>query len=182
MLQLICHFSAVTIASSAVVSGVLQVTPALQAAGQAYMHTRSAADRQKLVDMVGAAISNSKPPSAHIPKPVIPSKTVGPPASQQHFIVTMVGTPTVLYTGGEPGIGSTKPAPGQRLDAANPEVIKYTAHLRGKQAALAARHGVADGDMAYNYDLLVHGFAARLTQGQVGSMRSSSLSQAWAFQ
>ena len=47
------------------------------------------------------------------------------------YIVQMAQSPVVAYTGGVAGLNATKPAKGQKINPASPDVAKYVGHLNG---------------------------------------------------
>ena len=57
------------------------------------------------------------------------AKKFSTPYTSGRYIVQLAGAPVARYEGGVPGIPATKPQSGQRLDAASPEVQRYTSYL-----------------------------------------------------
>ncbi|WP_227878501.1 S8 family peptidase [Arthrobacter dokdonensis] len=79
------------------------------------------------------------------------------------YIVVLAEKPAATYDGGTAGLAPTKPAKGHKLDANKPEVKKYQAHLRGKQAAVAKTEKVK---VNREYTAALNGFSADLSADQ----------------
>lgn len=83
------------------------------------------------------------------------------------YIVVLAEKPAATYDGGVTGLPATKPAKGRKLDANKPEVTKYRAHLRGKQAAVAKSENVR---INRQYTTALNGFSATLSADQALSL------------
>ncbi len=79
------------------------------------------------------------------------------------YVVMMAGDPAASYTGGVAGYSRTKPAEGDKIDVANPDVQRYRDYLRGRSNAALRSAGVSSSKKVYDYSLAFNGFAARLT-------------------
>ncbi|MFC8303691.1 S8 family serine peptidase [Specibacter sp. NPDC057265] len=79
------------------------------------------------------------------------------------YIVVMAEQPIAMYDGGTPGLAPTKPQPGQKLDAARPEVQKYQAHLETEQRKVAQAGNVK---VKRTFTAALNGFSADLSAGQ----------------
>ena len=72
----------------------------------------------------------------------VPTAVSAPADTTKTYIVQMVQSPAVAYTGGVTGLKATKPAKGQKIDPASPDVAKYADHLKGvARRARSARSG-----------------------------------------
>jgi len=87
-----------------------------------------------------------------------------------HYIVMMKADPLATYEGDTKGLRSTKPKPGNQLDAHSQDSQKYIAHLKNEQRKLAQAGGITP-DATYHVTL--NGFSAELTGDQVDALRSS---------
>jgi hypothetical protein len=81
------------------------------------------------------------------------------------YIVQMLESPVVAYTGDVPGFKATKPAKGQKINPNNPDVVKYASYLDGQHNA--ALNAVGGAKKIYDYRYSFNGFAAELTAAQV---------------
>src|SRR5690606_15672881 len=59
-----------------------------------------------------------------------------------HYIVMMKADPLATYEGDTKGLRSTKPKPGNQLDAHSQDSRKYIAHLKNEQRKLAQAGGI----------------------------------------
>ncbi len=83
------------------------------------------------------------------------------PTKAGTYIVELADAPVVAYEGGVPGLKATKPAKGAKIDPLSRDVVRYVAHLQGRQdAALAAAGG---GKKLASYTYTYNGFAAELS-------------------
>ena len=48
------------------------------------------------------------------------------------YIVRMVDSPVVAYTGGIPGLQATKPRKGSKIDPDDPKVVRYATYLEAR--------------------------------------------------
>ncbi len=88
------------------------------------------------------------------------------------YIVQLSAAPVASYTGGVSGLKATKPAIGQRLDAAMAQVQNYQAFLADQQQRVLSL--VPDVDVAHQYSLVFNGFSAMLTDAQVRALKKDS--------
>ena len=79
------------------------------------------------------------------------------------YIVVLAEKPAATYEGGTPGLASTKPESGKKLDANKTEVKKYEAHLEKKQTEVAGQQNV---QIKRQFTAAVNGFSATLTADQ----------------
>jgi subtilisin family serine protease len=99
---------------------------------------------------------------------VVPTAGSAPNDATQTYVVQMVQSPVVAYTGGVPGLNATKPAKGQKINPASPDVTKYVDYLRGVHDGALGKVGGAD--KLYDYSYTYNGFAAKLTEGQAAKL------------
>ena len=90
--------------------------------------------------------------------------------AKKNYIVQMALQPVATYTGGVAGLAATKPAEGEKVDPAAPEVVEYAKHLRGKHRA--ALQSVGAKDPLYQYVYSFDGFATSLTAAQAAELRT----------
>jgi subtilisin family serine protease len=95
---------------------------------------------------------------------VLPTAAGGNAQDKEVYIVRMVESPAVAYTGGIAGYEATKPARGQKINPNESKVVRYTDYLSSRHDAVIAKLG---GEKVYDYAYAYNGFAARLTRGQV---------------
>lgn len=84
------------------------------------------------------------------------------------YLIRMTGEPVASYTGGTDGLKATKPERGKRLDIGTRSVRAYQEHLQEQRADVLA--GVRGVKPLYTYDVVVNGFAARLTAAQANRL------------
>jgi subtilisin family serine protease len=101
----------------------------------------------------------------------VPAGAAGPKARSGPavYIVQLIDPPVAGYTGGRPGYSATAPAPGQKLDPADPDVVRYTGFLDSRHDAVAATVGARK---LYDYRYAFNGFSAALTREQVAALRA----------
>ena len=99
-----------------------------------------------------------------------PKKSAGDAAgnAKHHYIVQLAEPPVSAYEGGIQGHGATKPAPGQKVDAAEPAVARYKTHLASRHDTLLA--GAGGGKKLHSYGYVFNGFAAELTGAQANKL------------
>ena len=85
------------------------------------------------------------------------------------YIVRMVDQPVAAYTGGVPGIAATKPAKGKKINDEDPNVVRYSAHLKDKHSQVAQK---VSAKKLYDYTAAFNGFAAELTGSQAAKLAS----------
>lgn len=98
----------------------------------------------------------------------LPASGAPTQVAKHTYIVQMLGTPAVAYTGGLPGLAATKPAKGQKIDPNAPNVRKYLDHLAEKHDR--ALEKVGGGKKLYSYGFVLDGFAAELTEAQAAKL------------
>ena len=79
------------------------------------------------------------------------------------YIVVLAEKPAATYDGGTPGLASTKPESGKKLDANKTDVKRYEAHLEKKQAEVAGQQNV---QIKRQFTAAINGFSANLTADQ----------------
>jgi subtilisin family serine protease len=99
---------------------------------------------------------------------VVPTAVSAPADATQTYIVQMVQSPAVAYTGGVAGLKATKPAKGQKINPASQDVVKYVDYL--KAAHDGALQKVNGGQKLYDYAYTYNGFAAKLTEAQAAKL------------
>lgn len=87
-----------------------------------------------------------------------------------HYIVLLDDKPLAGYEGGVSGIAPTKPGNGKEFDAHTANAQKYVAHLKNKQADVAAAAGATIDN---SYQVTVNGFSATLTPKQVAQLQGT---------
>jgi subtilisin family serine protease len=88
------------------------------------------------------------------------------------YIVQLAGEPAVSYTGGVEGYAATKPLEGQRFVFQTDTVQAYIGYLDGKQRSVASL--VGDAPILANYNTVLNGFAASLTEAEVLTLRANA--------
>jgi subtilisin family serine protease len=94
----------------------------------------------------------------------LPTAAGGNAQDKNVYIVRMVESPAVAYTGGIGNLKATKPAKGQKINQYDQAVVRYTDYLDSRHSAVIAKLG---GEKVYDYKYAFNGFSARLTRGQV---------------
>ncbi len=87
------------------------------------------------------------------------------------YIVQLSQAPAAVYTGGVAGYAATKPAKGKKFDITTSAAQKYTSYLNDKHTDVLARIGGAA--RLYDYNIVVNGFAAKLTEAQVRALEKT---------
>jgi subtilisin family serine protease len=102
----------------------------------------------------------------------VPVSTQAPKAraGSAVYIVQMIDPPVVANTGQVPGFSATAPARGQKINPANPDVVRYVGYLDARHSEVAARVAV---NKLYDYRYAFNGFAAALTREQVEAVRTA---------
>ncbi len=123
---------------------------------------RIAAAATGMLLLAGLAPAAAAGPSS---VPLAPADDLFPaveaPTKAGTYIVQIAGDPVVAYDGGVKGLKATKPAKGEKINPRGRDVVRYVAHLQGKQdAALKAAGG---GKKLYSYTYTFNGFAAELS-------------------
>lgn len=109
------------------------------------------------------------PPASgqNVPLPAPTPKTAAGPAV---YIIQMIDAPVAGYTGGLPGYAATAPARGQKIDPADPDVVRYAAYLDSRHDTVAGSVGATK---LYGYRYAFNGFSARLTRAQVAAVSAA---------
>ena len=87
------------------------------------------------------------------------------------YIVQLIDKPVASYNGGISGLNATQPSGGQRLDLASQDVQLYSDYLERKQAGVQAI--VAAAPVQYQFQVVLNGFAALLTDAEVRQLKAS---------
>jgi subtilisin family serine protease len=103
---------------------------------------------------------------------VVPAAVGAPAGAPGTYIVQMAQSPVVAYTGGVAGLSATKPAKGQKINPASPDVVKYVGHLNATHDA--ALSSVGGGQKLYDYVYTYNGFAAKLSEAQAAKLENTS--------
>ncbi|CAN5147232.1 hypothetical protein BH11PSE10_BH11PSE10_07500 [soil metagenome] len=93
--------------------------------------------------------------------------------ARRTYIVRLADEPAASYSGGVAGLAPTQPVAGSRFNFQSPEVQAYVGYLGTQQAAVAAL--VGNAPIIANYDTVLNGFAARLTEAEVKILLASPL-------
>jgi hypothetical protein len=96
----------------------------------------------------------------------------GDPASGI-YLVQLAGAPLAAYTGGVNGIAATKPVSGAKLDPRAWNYGAYREYLRAKRAEVLGRAKVDRSKTVAEYDTVVNGIAAKLTDAEVTKLRAT---------
>jgi subtilisin family serine protease len=88
------------------------------------------------------------------------------------YIVQMSEFPVASYTGGTPGLRSTKPGHGQKIDPNSPDVVAYSAYLNNRHSQVLGAVGAVR--KVYDYDYTFNGFTAELAPGQAAALTKVS--------
>ncbi len=107
------------------------------------------------------ASAQDVPPSAAVPKARSGSAV---------YIVQMIDPPAAGYTGGLPGFSATAPGRGQKMNPADPDVVRYAGYLDSRHDLVLAMVGA---NKLYGYRYAFNGFAASLTRAQVAAVRTA---------
>jgi subtilisin family serine protease len=91
-------------------------------------------------------------------------------AVRSPYVVQLTDAPIAAYEGGIPGLAATKPAAGQKLDMLSSRVQAYSAYLNTRVNAVTSK--VPAANVYYRYGVVVNGFAAMLTPGELRLLRS----------
>lgn len=83
------------------------------------------------------------------------------------YIVVLAAKAAAAYEGETPGLLSTKPQNGRKLDAGSPNYKAYDAHLRKTQQDVAAQQGVTPSKQ---FTAALNGFTAELTAAQAAKL------------
>lgn len=83
------------------------------------------------------------------------------------YIVQMIHAPAISYEGDIPGLATTKPNEGEKIDRHNPDVQEYVGHLEDEHNDALRKSG---GEKLYDYGYTFNGFAAQLTVQQANKL------------
>src|SRR5687767_5637698 len=86
------------------------------------------------------------------------------------YIVQMIDPPVAGYTGGLPGLSATAPGRGQKINPADPDVVRYAGYLESRHDDAVSRVGARK---LYGYRYAFNGFAAALTGAQVAALKAA---------
>ena len=92
--------------------------------------------------------------------------------ARRPYIVQLQDQPAASYTGGVAGLAATQPQPGVAFDYSASDVQDYVQYLGDKRSAVLAT--VANAPVIANYDVVLNGFAAMLTDAEVLKLKSNS--------
>ncbi|CAN7680415.1 S8 family serine peptidase [Pseudoduganella sp. LjRoot289] len=87
------------------------------------------------------------------------------------YIVILNGEPAASYAGGVAGLSATQPAPGRRFNINSPEAQAYVRYLTARQQNVATL--VGNAPVIATYNTVLNGFAARLTEAEVLTLKAS---------
>jgi subtilisin family serine protease len=90
---------------------------------------------------------------------------------RRSYIVQLTDQPLAAYTGNVSGMRATKAAPGQRFDPNSAAARSYRSYLETRQAQAKALLPAAN--VTHQYQLVLNGFAARLSETEVRLLKSS---------
>jgi subtilisin family serine protease len=82
------------------------------------------------------------------------------------YVVVMEADPAVSYQGGIPGLASTKPNEGAKIDPSDRAVVEYVDHLKDQQEEALADAGVSPSAVRSSFAYALNGFSASLTPEQ----------------
>jgi subtilisin family serine protease len=91
-------------------------------------------------------------------------------APRKTYIVQLKDAPIATYGGGISGYTATQPTAGSRIDFASQAVQNYAAYLDSRAASVASV--VPSAQVLRRYNVAISGFAAKLTDVEVGKLRS----------
>lgn len=111
-----------------------------------------------LVLILSIAPVAAQPSDLQVPESALPDK-------EATYIVRMIQAPVLAYEGGIPGLPTTKPGKGNKINPNSANVRKYVNYLKGQHDQALATAG-AQGKKLYDYSITYNGFAARLTGAQ----------------
>lgn len=87
------------------------------------------------------------------------------------YVVQLSDKPVASYDGTISGLNATRPATGSRLQLDTSEVQQYSAYLSQKRAAAMAL--VANAQINHEYNVVLNGFSAMLTDDEVRALQNS---------
>lgn len=90
------------------------------------------------------------------------------------YIVQLADKPVSTYTGGIKGLPATAAATGRKLNVNAQSVRDYMAYLASKQDAVLGSLGVNEADKLHQYQVVLNGFSALLTDKQARALKLNS--------
>jgi len=97
--------------------------------------------------------------------------SVGAQEARKTYIVQLSDQPATTYVGGISGYPATQPAPGAVFDYRDPNVQNYVRYLGDRKADVLA--SVGNPTVIANYDVVLNGFAALLTDSEVLALKNN---------
>ena len=88
------------------------------------------------------------------------------------YIVSLQAEPAATYKGDIAGLAATQPAPGVAFDYHSLPVRAYVQYLGAKKSEVLAT--IANAPVIADYDVVVNGFAAMLTDAEVLTLKSNA--------
>ena len=88
------------------------------------------------------------------------------------YIVQLQAEPVATYKGDIPGLAATRPAPGAAFDYHTAPVADYVQYLGMKKGEVLAT--IANAPILADYEVVVNGFAAMLTDAEVLALKSNA--------
>lgn len=92
--------------------------------------------------------------------------------ARRPYIIQLQDQPAAAYTGGVAGLPATQPKPGVVFDYNTSDVQDYVRYLDTKRESVKAT--VANAPILANYDVVLNGFAAMLTDAEVLKLKANS--------
>ena len=92
--------------------------------------------------------------------------------ARRPYIIQLQDQPAASYTGGVAGLQATQPKPGVAFDYNTAAVQDYVRYLDSKRASVQAT--VANAPVIANYDVVLNGFAAMLTDAEVLALKKNA--------
>lgn len=93
--------------------------------------------------------------------------------ARRTYIVQLAAEPAASYTGNVAGYAATQPVPGTRFNARSAAVRAYKGFLDSQQGSVVSL--VRGAPIVARYSTVYNGFAARLTDAEVATLRASPL-------
>jgi len=93
--------------------------------------------------------------------------------ARRTYIVQLAAEPAASYTGNVAGYAATQPPPGARFNARSAAVRSYKGFLDSQQSSVVSL--VRGAPIVARYATVYNGFAARLTDAEVATLRASPL-------
>jgi subtilisin family serine protease len=90
------------------------------------------------------------------------------------YIVQVEGAPIASYTGDVPGLAATKPPKGSKVDTRSAAATAYRAHLQAERSDVLRKADLASRATVYNYDVVLNGFAVKLTASEATRLQHTS--------